>query len=63
MKYCEFCKLLVKQLKEGTGHFKGFPKEVREQYLDSMNKESPYRKEGIKILGCESTRKMLSRGR
>ena len=44
MEKCKFCELLVKQLREGTGHFKDFPKEVREQYLDSMNKESPYRK-------------------
>ena len=49
MDHCKFCELLVKELREGIGHFKDFPQEVREQYLDSMNKESPYRKNSKKL--------------
>lgn len=41
--WCSFCKLLIKQLLDGTGHFEGLPLEVREQYLDSMNDDSPLR--------------------
>lgn len=43
IEYCSFCKLLVKELKEGIGNFKGIDPMVREQYLDSMNKDSNIR--------------------
>lgn len=43
VEYCSFCKLLVKQLRDGTGFFDGLPLEIREQYLDSMNRDSPIR--------------------
>lgn len=47
--YCKFCELLVKELNEGSGHFDGLPLEIREQYLDSMNKDSPLRLSKAKL--------------
>jgi hypothetical protein len=40
---CEFCKILIKDLREGTGHFENLNSEVRKHILDSMNLESKYR--------------------
>lgn len=49
VEYCFFCKLLVKELKEGSGNFKDTPLIVREQYLDIMNKGSDVRKNPKKL--------------
>lgn len=43
VEWCKFCELLVKQLREGTGFFEGYPKEVRDEILGSMNSDSPVR--------------------
>lgn len=63
VEYCEFCKLLVKELREGIGNFKGIDPMVREQYLDSMNKSSPVRKtKEFKELGALMEVKAFCRG-
>lgn len=43
VEYCKFCELLVEQLRDGTGFFKDYPEEVRDEILKSMNSDSPIR--------------------
>ena len=43
---CKFCELLVKDLKEGVGHFKDMDKSVRQQLLSVKN--NPDFKENLK---------------
>jgi hypothetical protein len=53
VEYCEFCELLVFQLRIGSGFFSEYPGEVREQILESMNRASPVREneEELKKIG------------